>query len=205
MQPIVINNIHQVKPTKIICVGRNYAAHTEELGNKQPQEMVLFCKPNSAISEILHASHQDEELDYEGELCLMVENGRFSALGFGFDLTKRGLQSQLKQQGLPWERAKAFDGSAVFSPFVSLNKAPQRLSFQLKRNNVTVQRGDSEFMLYQPDDILSEINSFMQLNNGDIVMTGTPKGVGVVAKGDQFTVHVKLDGKRVIEHDWLAV
>jgi len=108
-----------VAPAKIVCVGRNFVEHIEELGNEIPENMVIFLKPNSAVAEDLRACH-DEPLHYEGELCFLFEKGRFAAVGFGLDLTKRNLQSQLKVKGLPWERAKAFDGSVVFSSFVPI-------------------------------------------------------------------------------------
>ena len=201
---IIVDHTHHVTPSKIVCVGRNYVAHIQELNNAISQQMVLFCKPNSAITTALHAMHDSEILDYEGELCFMVNKGQFSALGFGFDLTKRRLQGDLKQQGLPWERAKAFNGSAVFSQFISIAKLPEQISFQLSKNNHLVQSGDSQMMIYQPHQILSEINRFMTLNDGDIVMTGTPAGVGPIAAHDHLSVNVALANKTVIQQDWIA-
>ena len=103
----------ETTPSKIVCVGRNYVAHIEELGNEVPEQMVVFGKPNSAIGNKLQAFHGGEPLHYEGEIALAISNGRATAAGFGLDLTKRTLQGQLKKKGLPWERAKAFDLSLI--------------------------------------------------------------------------------------------
>ena len=190
-------------PSKIVCVGRNYAEHIEELGNETPDEMVVFIKPNSAISETLRATQQ-EPLHYEGEICFVVEDGRFSAVGFGIDLTKRGLQSKLKAKGLPWERAKAFDGAAVFSDFAPLDDDIGALSLTLDINGKRAQTGDTSMMLYKPEAVLAELKTFMTLNDGDIVMTGTPKGVGIVQAGDLFEGRIIADGRPIVSGCWLA-
>jgi len=194
---------HSIAPSKIVCVGRNYVEHIEELGNDRPEQMVLFCKPNSALSERLQ-SVQGEPLHYEGELCFMVEKGQFAAVGLGLDLTKRHLQSQLKAKGLPWERAKAFDGSAVLSPFVRIDPRPQNLHFEWRINGQQVQQGNLDMMIYKPDQILSEIQSFMTLNEGDVVMTGTPKGVGVIRAEDHFQAVLKQGDAVLLEAQWFA-
>jgi len=193
----------RLTPTKIVCVGRNYAAHIEELKNEVPDEMVVFSKPNSAISDQLIAIHQ-EAINYEGELCFVVEGGRFAAVGFGLDLTKRALQDKLKSKGLPWERAKAFDGAALFSPFVRISEVDPALTLELEINGKTVQKADTSLMLYKPSTILEEINSFMTLNDGDIVMTGTPKGVGIIQPGDQYNGKITLRGKVITQAEWIA-
>jgi 2-keto-4-pentenoate hydratase/2-oxohepta-3-ene-1,7-dioic acid hydratase in catechol pathway len=192
-----------VTPSKIVCVGRNYVEHIEELGNEIPEDMVIFLKPNSAISEELKSTHQ-EPLHYEGELCFLFENGRFSAVGFGLDLTKRGLQSKLKAKGLPWERAKAFDGSALFSDFVEIAGVDPTLTVELDINGENIQSGDVGLMMYEPEQILAEILTFMSLDEGDIVMTGTPKGVGVVKTNQVFTGKVIVDGAIITSVEWLA-
>ena len=194
----------KLTPSKIVCIGRNYVEHIEELGNEIPEEMVVFIKPNSAISETLRASHQ-EPLHYEGEICLVVENGRFSAVGFGLDLTKRGLQSKLKAKGLPWERAKAFDGAALFSDFVELTGGTNSLSLTLEINGQRAQSGEAAMMLYKPQTILTELKTFLTLNDGDIVMTGTPAGVGIVQAGDIFEGQVWAGGQPVASGRWQAV
>jgi len=193
----------RLTPTKIVCVGRNYAAHIEELKNEVPDEMVVFSKPNSAISDQLIAIHQ-EAINYEGELCFVVQDGRFAAVGFGLDLTKRALQDKLKSKGLPWERAKAFDGAALFSPFVRISEVDPALTLELEINGKTVQKADTSLMLYKPSTILEEINSFMTLNDGDIVMTGTPKGVGIIQPGDQYSGKITLRGKVITQAEWIA-
>ena len=177
--------------------------HIKELNNEIPANMVVFSKPNSAISRELY-SFQKEQIHYEGELCFEYENGRFSAVGFGLDLTKRELQNKLKSNGLPWERAKAFDGSAVFSKFVEISNISQKLSIELNIDEKIVQAGNIEQMIYKPNDILTEILTFMSLKNGDIVMTGTPEGVGVVKKNSAFIGKVKENGKVIVIAKWLA-
>jgi len=193
-----------ITPNKIVCIGRNYVDHIAELGNEVPDEMVIFLKPNSAISDQLSAFHQ-EELHYEGELSFIYQQGRFSAVGFGLDLTKRGLQSKLKGKGLPWERAKAFNGSAVFSEFVSIDNISPDLTLELKIDNELIQAGGIELMMYKPDDILKEIQSFMDLQDGDIVMTGTPKGVGVIKSDAKFEAKVLQGETELISENWVAV
>ena len=110
-----------VIPSKVVCVGRNYVEHIKELNNEMPTSMVIFMKPNTAVSSELITGKQ-MPLHYEGEICFLIKQGKISAVGFGLDLTHRELQSELKAKGLPWERAKAFDGAAVMSSFVSIEK-----------------------------------------------------------------------------------
>lgn len=190
-------------PSKVVCIGRNYVEHIAELGNEIPDEMVVFNKPNSAISSQLQAFHQ-EQLHYEGELCFLVENGQFAAVGFGLDLTKRSLQSKLKAKGLPWERAKAFNGAAVLSDFVSIDMIDDSLSLELSINGEVIQAGGVELMMYKPKDILTELATFIDLEDGDVMMTGTPKGVGVVNLGDVFLAKVLQDNKVLLSHQWTA-
>lgn len=193
----------RVAPSKIVCIGRNYVEHIEELGNEIPENLMIFLKPNSAISEELHSYHE-EPLHYEGELSFLYEGGRFSAVGFGLDLTKRELQSRLKVKGLPWERAKAFDGAVVFSPFAPLPDIPPALTLELDIDGVNMQTGDISLMIFKPDAILTEIGTFMSLEDGDIVMTGTPKGVGMVKAGQVFTGKVRVGDKILTRGEWRA-
>lgn len=193
-----------ITPSKVVCVGRNYVEHIHELGNEVPDEMVLFVKPNSAISSSLLASHNGDELHYEGELSFLYQNGKFSAVAFGIDLTKRSIQNVLKSKSLPWERSKAFNSSAVFSEFVSLQPEASLLGLTLSINNTLIQEGDTQLMLYKPDEILAEIQTFMALTDGDIVMTGTPKGVGKIIAGDVYIGTVTQNGKPLISHQWTA-
>ena len=192
-----------IYPSKIVCVGRNYVEHIHELNNEVPESMVLFLKPNSAISTQLVAV-LDEPLHYETELCFVYQGGRFSGVGVGLDLTKRELQSQLKGKGLPWERAKAFDGSAVFSEFVSLDTNLQDLHFSLYINDVVTQQGNIDLMIHKPADILAQISQFMTLCDGDIVMTGTPKGVGEIPSSSVFYAEVYKHSQQIISAKWLV-
>lgn len=203
MTSIVMNN-RKLKPSKVICVGRNYAEHVKELNNAMPDSMVLFHKPNTSITQQLNSYHQ-EPLHYEGEICFVIRNGEIDGVGFGLDLTKRALQSQLKEKQLPWERAKAFDGSAVLSKFVKLSQGNwQGLSLELLINGVRVQKGGVMDMIYSPSDILNEVKSYTTLHNSDILMTGTPSGVGVVHQGDIFTGRIKQYDHVLLETQWVA-
>ncbi len=193
-----------VTPSKIVCVGRNYVAHIAELGNEVPDSMVVFGKPNSAIGDTLFAAAGGEELHYEGEIALLVSGGVFAAAGFGLDLTKRGLQSRLKEKGLPWERAKAFDGAALFSDFAPIEPDCAALAVELDVDGAPRQRGDVSLMIYPPATILAELARFTTLEDGDIVMTGTPAGVGAVRAGESFTGRVLQRGKPLAEAAWIA-
>lgn len=191
-----------IRPGKIVCVGRNYVEHIQELGNEIPENMVLFVKPATSLTDKLLSSHCGEELHYEGEISFLFEKGRFAMAAFGLDLTKSGLQGRLKEKGLPWERAKAFDGAALFSPFVPIGGDFSRLSLCLEINGKTVQSAGTDLMMYKPEEILKEISSFMTLEDGDIVMTGTPKGVGVIRRSDHFR-GILIDGDdRLVEKEW---
>jgi 2-keto-4-pentenoate hydratase/2-oxohepta-3-ene-1,7-dioic acid hydratase in catechol pathway len=191
-------------PSKIVCIGRNYLEHIKELGNETPDEMVIFNKPNSAISKKLHSTC-GEPLHYEGEICFMVRDNKLHALGFGLDLTRRELQSKLKTKGLPWERAKAFDGAACFSDFVTLGDIElTSLSLQLEINGELRQDGGYDLMMHKPAQILAGIQEFMQLEDGDIIMTGTPSGVGQVQSGDQFVGNILANGRTLVSQAWQA-
>lgn len=194
----------KVKVGKVLCVGRNYVEHIHELDNAIPEQMVVFNKPSSSISETLHSFHQ-EPLHYEAEICFLIQDGQYAAVGLGLDLTKRGLQSTLKKQGLPWERAKAFDGSVVFSRFVSLEGIDTNdLNLELLINCVHVQKGHVKQMLYPPFTILDELSSYTRLESGDVIMTGTPKGVGEVHQGDVFLGRLKCGDVTLFETEWVA-
>lgn len=202
----------QITPSKVICVGRNYVDHIKELDNEMPDEMVVFLKPNSAISMELFATHNDDALHYEAELSFLYQGGKFTAVALGLDLTKRDVQGKLKAKGLPWERAKAFDSSAIFSDFVSFEqKNMNRLNLSLTINETLKQKGGVALMMVKPDEILTELQSFLTLEDGDIVMTGTPKGVGVIANNDTFIGKVYVskesqlsDNKLLVDCQWQA-
>lgn len=195
-----------VTPSKVVCIGRNYVEHIAELGNEIPDEMVVFNKPNSSISTQLFSHHQ-EQLHYEGELCFVIENDQISAVGFGLDITKRDLQSKLKAKGLPWERAKAFNGSVVFSDFVSIGQEQidETLSLELSINDEIIQVGGVELMMYKPRDILSELKTYTDINDGDIIMTGTPKGVGLIYEGARFKGRVLSRKEELVSVSWTAI
>jgi 2-keto-4-pentenoate hydratase/2-oxohepta-3-ene-1,7-dioic acid hydratase in catechol pathway len=203
MQTITVNG-DTLHPSKIVCVGRNYVAHIEELGNEIPEEMVVFNKPNSAITDILHSQMAGEPLHYEGELSFVVKGGALHAVGFGLDLTKRELQSRLKAKGLPWERAKAFDGAVLFSEFVTPPENLQKLTLELQVEGEMRQSGGVELMMYQPEAILEELKTFITLEDGDVIMTGTPAGVGTIHTGERFEATVRASGRPLLKAAWVA-
>lgn len=203
MRTVTVNE-RTVAPGKIVCVGRNYVAHIEELGNEIPSDMVVFNKPNSAIGDQLVAARDGEPLHYEGEIALAIEGGSVVAVGFGLDLTRRALQTRLKQQGLPWERAKAFDGAALFSAFVPFDGPMGDLSLRLSIDDELRQAGGVPQMMYPPAVILEELARYTTLDDGDIVMTGTPAGVGEVVAGQRFLGEVFCGDARLTAADWTA-
>ena len=190
-------------PSKIICIGRNYVDHIKELGNEVPKEPVIFIKPNSAISTHIYSGDTDE-IHYEAEISFVIRSGELAAVGFGLDLTKRKLQSRLKSKGLPWERSKAFDGAAVFSEFVTVTGSIGNLRLELSINEQLVQQGGCQLMIYKPDEIVAEVRSFLTLEDGDLIMTGTPAGVGVVNTGDRFSGKIYNNDKQIVEDSWVV-
>lgn len=187
---------------KIICVGRNYAKHIEELKNDVPEEPVIFLKPES--SRLVNGKpffypDYSNDIHYEAEMVLKIHrNGRhiqeefaldyFDELTLGIDLTARDIQSRLKSKGLPWELAKAFDGSAVLGKFISIDeiKNVEKLDFSLDRNGQTVQSGNTEMMLFSIKKLISFVSKYFFLKRGDLIFTGTPAGVGPIAIGDEY-------------------
>ena len=199
----VLFNGQSVHPGKVVCVGKNYAAHIQEMASAPAENMVVFMKPATSIGTELFAA-LNEPLHYEGEICLLMQGGEVAGVGFGLDLTKREAQSKLKAAGLPWERSKAFTGSALFSEFVTAPKDLSQLGVELMVDDELRQKGDVSLMLYPPDVILTELKQFLVLEDYDIVMTGTPAGVGAVQSGERFHGRV-LDGEReLISGAWLA-
>jgi 2-keto-4-pentenoate hydratase/2-oxohepta-3-ene-1,7-dioic acid hydratase in catechol pathway len=193
-----------IYPSKIVCIGRNYVNHIKELGNEIPEEPVIFIKPNSSISNQVCAGTSDL-IHFEGEISFMVMAGELRGVGFGLDLTKRRIQSRLKAKGLPWERAKAFDRSAVFSDFVSWGKITDDLRLALYINGTRAQQGGCDLMLNKPRDILREARDFISFEDGDIIMTGTPEGVGPVSPGDTFSGKIFEKEKLIVEKTWTAI
>ena len=202
MKTVIFNGL-PVWPSKVVCVGKNYAAHIEEMASVPAEDMVVFIKPATSIGRKLYAT-LGEALHYEGEICLLMKDRAVAGVGFGLDLTKRETQSKLKAAGLPWERSKAFTGSALFSDFVSAPTDLTRLGVELKVDDEVRQKADVSLMLYQPDVILQELNQFLVLEDYDVVMTGTPAGVGAVRTGEHFSGRV-LDGEEeLVSCDWVA-
>ncbi|WP_457636274.1 fumarylacetoacetate hydrolase family protein [Persephonella sp.] len=182
----------KVYPSKIVCVGRNYTKHIQELKNKDPEEIVLFIKPNSSISEDVYKP--ELSCRYEGEISLIFEKGQPVGVGFGIDLTLVEEQNRLKQKGLPWEKAKAFDRSAVFSKFVRISPDKiEHLRMELWINGDLKQSGRIKDMIYSPDQILKEAKRYFSFYDYDILMCGTPEGVGFFNKGDIFEGKVFLE------------
>ena len=204
-----MKNIHlqgqDIFPSKVVCIGRNYSEHIAELNNETPEEMVFFLKPNSAISQKLIFPKGHESCHYEAEISFLIEEGKVSAVGFGLDLTLREVQSKLKEKGLPWERAKAFDNSAVFSKFVSFNDDISKLEVELYINDELKQKGDVSLMINKPSEIIDEAKSFLTFEDGDILMTGTPTGVGKFNVGDEFLGKILYDGKVLIEQKFKVI
>jgi len=188
--------------SKIVCVGRNYVEHIKELGNPMPEQMVLFNKSNSAISSELKYFSPTHR--FEGELCYLVQNSKIVGVGFGLDLTNKDAQEYAKSKGLPWERAKAFDGSAVFSNFISFDGNLKDLSFKLWINGNLTQEANYDLMIYKPNTILKEIESFMSLEDNDIIMSGTPKGVGSYKIGDKFEAKIYEKEKEILSCKFIA-
>ena len=199
----ILFNGQSLRPGKVVCVGKNYAAHIEEMASVPAEKMVVFMKPATSIGTELRAT-LDEALHYEGEISLLIKAGAVAGVGFGLDLTKRETQSKLKAAGLPWERSKAFTGSALFSEFVPAPAGLTRLGVELIVDGVMRQQGDVSLMLYPPSVILEELQTFLTLEDFDIVMTGTPAGVGPVQAGDRFHGRLLHGDQELVSGAWLA-
>lgn len=190
----------EITPSKVVCIGRNYVEHIHELGNEIPQNMVVFNKPNSAISKYLY--YYSEDTRFEGEICFLIENKQIAGVGFGLDLTKADMQNYLKSKGLPWERAKGFDGSAVLGEFVPFRGNIKKLRFELYINDELRQEANYDLMIYKPYVMINEIDDFMSLEDGDIIMSGTPKGVANYKAGDIFRALIYNGDKLLVESLW---
>lgn len=187
---------------KIFCVGRNYVAHARELGNEVPDEPVIFMKPKSALLQAHTPFYYPEftnELHYECELVLRIsKNGKYiqdrfaskyyDAVTVGIDFTARDIQNELKAKGLPWEKAKSWDNSAVIGKWLNLADIKNRkdIAFGLYKNKEVVQQGNSSMMLNNFDKIVSYISNYFSVNIGDLIFTGTPEGVGECVVGDEL-------------------
>ncbi len=191
---------------KIVCIGRNYAAHARELKNEVPGQPVIFLKPDTAVPQrrmpFFLPAHS-RNVHYEVELVIRIErNGKNIAERFarkyykditvGIDFTARDLQDESKKKGLPWEPAKAFDGSAPVGTFIPIDTLDTvgGIDFRLLLNGAEVQHGNSRNMLFSFDRIIAYVSSFITLKEGDLVFTGTPEGVGPVADGDKLEAFI---------------
>jgi len=193
----------KITPSKLVCIGRNYVDHIKELNNEIPSEPVIFLKPNSALSTNLYC-HSFDEIHYEAEISFLIEHQQIKAVGFGLDLTKRKIQTRLKEKGLPWERAKAFNHSAVFSDFVLFSGELNELTLTLTINGQLKQQGGVDLMINKPLAIIDEVMNFMALSDGDILMTGTPKGVGALKEGDHFVGEIAYKDQIIISKEWIV-
>lgn len=184
---------------KIICIGRNYTKHIEELENERPDEPVVFMKPDSAVllkNNPFIIPPFSDDIHYEVEILVKINRiGKFidkkfahkyyDEIGLGIDFTARDLQGKLKEKGLPWEKAKAFDGSAVIGKFCRKSELDlESIQFQLTKNGEVVQDGNSSHMLWKIDELISYISEYFTLKIGDVIFTGTPAGVGRVEPND---------------------
>ncbi len=185
---------------KIICIGRNYAAHIEELSNEKPKDPVIFLKPDSAVLQKntpFYIPEFSNNIHYEVEILVKIDKiGKYiepafahkyyNQISLGIDFTARDLQTELKTKGLPWEKAKGFDNSALIGEWVDKSsfKDINEISFSLKKNNSLVQQGNTNLMLWKIDEIVSYVSQFFTLKIGDVIFTGTPSGVGKIDEGD---------------------
>lgn len=185
---------------KIICIGRNYTEHIEELQNEKPKDPVVFIKPDSSVLPKSHPFVIPEfsnDVHHEVELLVKIKRlGKYidpkfahkyyTEIGLGIDFTARDLQSQLKAKGLPWEKAKGFDGATLIGQqWFDKNKFDlDNLNFSLLKNEKLVQNGNTSFMLWKIDELISYVSKYFTLKIGDIIFTGTPAGVGKVEEGD---------------------
>ena len=191
---------------KIICIGRNYAEHAQELGNEIPESPVIFMKPDTAVlkkGSDFYIPEFSNDIHYELELVLRISKGgkyiqeenaekHYDEIGLGIDFTARDLQSQLKAKGLPWELAKAFDGSAVVSEFYKKEDFDMKnINFSLLKNKQEVQNGNTSLMLFTPEKIIAFVSQYFTLRVGDLIFTGTPKGVGKVAENDVLEAYLE--------------
>ncbi|MEO6346633.1 MAG: fumarylacetoacetate hydrolase family protein [Aquaticitalea sp.] len=198
---------------KLICIGRNYTDHIKELANERPTEPVIFLKPDTAIllkKQPFFIPDFSNDVHHEVELLVKINKvGKYidkkyahtyyDEIGLGIDFTARDLQNELKAKGLPWEKAKAFDGSALIGNWLPKTgfKDLNRINFSLKKNEVVVQQGSTEQMLWKIDDLIENISKYFTLKIGDIIFTGTPSGVAKVNRNDELVGYI--EGKEVFQ------
>lgn len=188
---------------KLICIGRNYAEHIDELQNERPREPIVFIKPDSSIlpkDQDFYIPEFSKNVHYEVEVLVKIKKvGKhiskkfaptyYDEIGLGIDFTARDLQADLKSKGLPWEKAKGFDGAAVIGKWISkdMYENLDKLRFSLLKNGENVQNGDTSLMLWKIDELISYVSTYFMLKKGDILFTGTPAGVGKVSPNDYLS------------------
>ncbi|WP_422356461.1 fumarylacetoacetate hydrolase family protein [Roseivirga pacifica] len=197
---------------KIIAIGRNYTAHIEELNNEKPSEPVIFMKPDTAVlrnNAPFYYPEFSKDIHFEVEILVKINReGKFiqekfaqkyyDEIGIGIDFTARDVQSKLKEKSLPWDKAKGFNGAAPISDFVKKEDFDlTNLNFSLTQNGEEKQQGNTKLMLYTIDEIIAYVSQYFTLKKGDIIFTGTPKGVGPVAIGDKLEAYI--EGKKMLE------
>ncbi|MBL7884748.1 MAG: fumarylacetoacetate hydrolase family protein [Bacteroidia bacterium] len=200
---------------KIICIGRNYAEHAKEMNAAVPSEPVFFLKPDTALikdNQPFYYPDFSKEIHHEVELVLKINKAGkniapefahkyYDEIGIGIDFTARDIQAKCKEKGLPWEKAKAFDGSAPIGDFVNKNefKNLNDISFHLTVNDKTVQRGNTKDLLFSFDTVVAYVSKFFTLKTGDLIYTGTPEGVGPVIVGDKLSAFI--GDKKMLEFE----
>ena len=198
---------------KIICIGRNYADHISELNNERPDEPVISMKPDTAIlpkKTPFTIPEFSKDVHHEVEVLVKIckvgkyispkfAHKYYDEIGLGIDFTARDLQTKLKEKGLPWEKAKAFDHSAIIGDFLPKNNysSLENINFELRKNSEIVQKGSTSMMLWNIDEIVSYVSQFFTLKKGDIIFTGTPKGVASVKEND--VLEGFLEGKQMFK------
>jgi 2-keto-4-pentenoate hydratase/2-oxohepta-3-ene-1,7-dioic acid hydratase in catechol pathway len=197
---------------KIICIGRNYVDHIKELNNEKPEEPIVFLKPDTAIlpkKTPFTIPAFSNEIHHELEIIVKINkvgkyiNKKFAhkyydEIGLGIDFTARDIQKNLKEKGLPWEKSKAFDGSAIIGDFLPKNDiiSVENIKFELTNNQNTVQEGNTNLMIWSIDELIEHVSKYFTLKKGDIIFTGTPKGVAKVSPND--VLEGFLNGKKLL-------
>ncbi len=196
---------------KIICIGRNYTDHIEELANERPEDPVVFLKPDTSLvlkNQPFFIPPFSNDVHYEVEVLVRINRiGKhiqqkfshkyYDEIGLGIDFTARDLQAKLKAKGLPWEKAKAFDGAAVVGDWVNKSELQHidELQFEMTKNGTVVQQSSSALMLWKVDELIAYVSQFFTLKIGDIIFTGTPAGVGPVIEND--VLEGSLEGRQL--------
>ncbi|MEW7280038.1 fumarylacetoacetate hydrolase family protein [Aquimarina sp. 2201CG1-2-11] len=192
---------------KLICIGRNYTDHIEELQNERPLDPVVFIKPDTSIllkKQPFFIPDFSNDIHHEVEILIKINKvGKYidkkfahkyyNEIGLGIDFTARDLQSKLKEKGLPWEKAKGFDGSAVIGKWIAKDTLDDvnQIDFRLEKNGDIVQKGNTRYMLWKIDEIIEYVSKYFTLKIGDVIFTGTPAGVGVVKSDDILTGYIE--------------